>query len=311
MAFGFVALVVWQIIEVVAGHRGSKGAKRAFKQGTSVVKAGIYAFFAYGSWKVATQGSGGKDSTEPLVAKVLGLPAGQLLVGLAGAAVALWAGSLIRSGITATTAMNGAKAPIDKTDWSPLAGKAVLIWPDRDAPGWDYAEAAARACVSAGAVSVAILEPPTDRPTGWDVADAVEEACDVQAFRDTGERRERLADPVRVLPGHLHQDADHAPISLAERDARRHAGQFSQPLRGVGRRLLDLLLVLLRLLAGELGEVQVAARDRRQRLAVELGEVADQPLVTRSASSSTSTPFAVSRSIYGLVRAAATLPPIR
>ena len=100
MAFGFVALVVWQIIEVVAGHRGSKGAKRAFKQGTSVVKAGIYAFFAYGSWKVATQGSGGKDSTEPLVAKVLGLPAGQLLVGLAGAAVALWAGSLIRSGIT-------------------------------------------------------------------------------------------------------------------------------------------------------------------------------------------------------------------
>jgi len=55
-------------------------------------------------------------------------------------------------GITATTAMNGAKAPIDQTDWSPLAGKAVLIWPDRDAPGLDYAEAAARACVSACAM---------------------------------------------------------------------------------------------------------------------------------------------------------------
>ena len=62
------------------------------------------------------------------------------------------ADALIRMGITATTAMNGAKAPIDKTDWSPLAGKAVLIWPDRDAPGWDYAEAAARACVSACAM---------------------------------------------------------------------------------------------------------------------------------------------------------------
>ncbi|EXI92805.1 MAG: DNA primase (bacterial type) [Candidatus Accumulibacter sp. BA-94] len=55
------------------------------------------------------------------------------------------ADALIRQGIVATTAMNGAKAPVDKTDWTPLAGKAVLIWPDRDAPGWDYAEAAARA----------------------------------------------------------------------------------------------------------------------------------------------------------------------
>ena len=99
------------------------------------------------------------------------------------------ADALIRMGITATTAMNGAKAPIDKTDWTPLAGKAVLIWPDRDVPGWDYAEAAARACVSAGAVSVAILVPPTDRPPGWDVADAVEEGFDVQAFLESGERR--------------------------------------------------------------------------------------------------------------------------
>jgi putative DNA primase/helicase len=36
-----------------------------------------------------------------------------------------------RFGMVATTAMHGANAPVDKTDWSPLAGKAVLIWPDR------------------------------------------------------------------------------------------------------------------------------------------------------------------------------------
>ena len=35
--------------------------------------------------------------------------------------------ALIDAGICATTAMHGANAPVDKTDWSPLAGKSVLI----------------------------------------------------------------------------------------------------------------------------------------------------------------------------------------
>lgn len=100
MAFGFVALTVWQLIDAIAGHRTSKGTKRSFRRATSVVKAGIYAFFAYGAWKVGTQGSEGKDGTEPFVAKILGLPAGQLLVGVGGLAIAVWAVALIRSGIT-------------------------------------------------------------------------------------------------------------------------------------------------------------------------------------------------------------------
>ncbi len=99
------------------------------------------------------------------------------------------ASALIGVGITATTAMNGARAPIDKTDWTPLAGKHVLIWPDRDAPGWDYAENAARACVAAGAASVAILVPPMDKPDKWDAADAVAEGFDCAEFIREGERR--------------------------------------------------------------------------------------------------------------------------
>jgi hypothetical protein len=109
------------------------------------------------------------------------------------------ADALIRIGITATTAMNGARAPVEKTDWSPLAGKAILIWPDRDSPGWDYAETAARACVTAGCVSVAILVPPTDQSTGWDVADAIAENFDVAAHLRDGERRVIKAAPV-LLP---------------------------------------------------------------------------------------------------------------
>ena len=77
--------------------------------------------------------------------------------------------ALIDAGIVATTAMHGANAPVDKTDWSPLAGKAVLIWPDRDKPGWEYATQAAQAILSAGAKSCHVLYPPEEAAEGWDV----------------------------------------------------------------------------------------------------------------------------------------------
>jgi putative DNA primase/helicase len=96
--------------------------------------------------------------------------------------------ALIDAGIVATTAMHGANAPVDKTDWSPLAGKAVLIWPDRDKPGWDYAVQAAQAILSVGAKSCHILYPPEDAAEGWDAADAVAEGFDVAAFIAHGPR---------------------------------------------------------------------------------------------------------------------------
>jgi putative DNA primase/helicase len=94
--------------------------------------------------------------------------------------------ALISVGICATTAMHGANAPVDKTDWSPLAGKVVLIWPDKDKPGWAYAEAASQAILAAGATSCNILFPPEDKPEGWDAADALAEAFEVSAFLATG-----------------------------------------------------------------------------------------------------------------------------
>jgi len=96
--------------------------------------------------------------------------------------------ALIDAGIVATTAMHGANAPVEKTDWSPLAGKAVLIWPDRDKPGWEYAANAAQAMLQAGAVSVAILVPPEDAPAGWDAADAIEEGFDIGGYLAAGAR---------------------------------------------------------------------------------------------------------------------------
>jgi len=96
--------------------------------------------------------------------------------------------ALIDAGIIATTAMHGANAPVEKTDWSPLAGKAVLIWPDRDKPGWEYAAQAAQAILSAGARTCHILYPPEEAAEGWDAADAIVEGFDVGAFLAHGPR---------------------------------------------------------------------------------------------------------------------------
>src|SRR5579885_3436664 len=111
--------------------------------------------------------------------------------------------ALIEVGIVATTAMHGANAPVDKTDWSPLAGKAVLVWPDRDKPGWEYAVQAAQAILSAGAKSCHILYPPEDAAEGWDAADAMSEGFDVAAFLAHGPRVQMhdIADPGEPVVG--------------------------------------------------------------------------------------------------------------
>lgn len=92
------------------------------------------------------------------------------------------ADSLISQGIAATTAMNGAKAPLEKTDWLPLTGKQVIIWPDNDNTGREYAEKLSSYLTSQNICSPQILTPPTDKPEKWDAADAVAEGFAVHAF---------------------------------------------------------------------------------------------------------------------------------
>ena len=96
--------------------------------------------------------------------------------------------ALIDVGVCATTAMHGARAPVEKTDWSPLSGKDVLIWPDKDKPGWEYANQAAQAVLMIGAASCHILYPPEEATEGWDAADALVEGFDVPGFIAHGPR---------------------------------------------------------------------------------------------------------------------------
>jgi hypothetical protein len=96
--------------------------------------------------------------------------------------------ALIDQGLCATTLMGGANTPIKKTDLSPLSGKQVLVWPDKDQAGRDYAERIARALLEAGARSCDILAPPADRPDKWDAADAIAEGFDWRTWLQQGQR---------------------------------------------------------------------------------------------------------------------------
>lgn len=91
------------------------------------------------------------------------------------------ADALIDKGYCATTAIGGSKTALDKLDLFPLAGKNVVIWPDKDKPGWQYLEAITPR-LKAISRSVSWLLPPDEKPEKWDAADAVADGTDLKAF---------------------------------------------------------------------------------------------------------------------------------
>lgn len=70
----------------------------------------------------------------------------------------------------AITSPGGSKAA-RKTDWSPVAGRRVVIWPDADDPGTRYADDVVDMVRRAGAASVHVVKLPAGLPEGWDLAD--------------------------------------------------------------------------------------------------------------------------------------------
>ena len=86
------------------------------------------------------------------------------------------AGELLPDWIVVTSA-GGAQAP-KQSDWTPLRGRRVAIWPDHDEPGQRYAAAVAKLAKASGAADVRILQPDqlgAALPDGWDAADAIED----------------------------------------------------------------------------------------------------------------------------------------
>jgi 5S rRNA maturation endonuclease (ribonuclease M5) len=105
------------------------------------------------------------------------------------------ADALRKFGIVATTAMGGAATAIDKTDWTPLAGKTVAVWPDHDDAGGRYADAVIPKLIHIGA-KVRRVTVPQGKPKKWDAADAVAEGFEVEELLRCSRP---VADAVRSL----------------------------------------------------------------------------------------------------------------
>ena len=117
------------------------------------------------------------------------------------------ADAAVKCGLLSTTSAGGANAA-SKTDWSPLAGRQVVIIPDHDDAGRKYAAEVARLCLAAGVLEVRILDwsnifPDRQLPTGYDIADAEAESIDDDdrmGLQMIIEHAAEKAEPVVKLP---------------------------------------------------------------------------------------------------------------
>ena len=107
------------------------------------------------------------------------------------------AGKLFSSHVP-TTSMNGAKAAY-LSDWTPLQGREVIIWPDNDPDGRRYAREVAALAYKAGASKVLSVRLPEGMPPHWDLADPVPGGVDVERL---------LADAEPAAPEEEEPDAE-------------------------------------------------------------------------------------------------------
>ena len=108
-------------------------------------------------------------------------------------------------GLVCTTSAHGAKSAA-KTDWSPLAGHEVVILPDKDEPGNEFAEDAARILTALNPpATVKVVKLPDLAEPGADIVDYLELYKDKPA-EDVRALIEALADAAPVW-------ADAAPLA--------------------------------------------------------------------------------------------------
>lgn len=133
------------------------------------------------------------------------------------------AGALLPDWV-AITSCGGTNAP-QQTDWTPLAGRRVAIWPDYDEPGQRYAATVTRLAQAAGAATVRTLNPEAlgvELPSGWDAAN--EQAAGLLAAllaepanREPTANRSRKV-TLNVIAGELPELCDAAETALIEHE---------------------------------------------------------------------------------------------
>jgi putative DNA primase/helicase len=92
----------------------------------------------------------------------------------------------------------GGSGSVHKNDWTPLAGRDVIIWPDADEAGLKCA-AILGAILSNSAKHVRIINP-SDHSGGWDIADAIAEGWDANRIAQWATEHIRIIEPAAQKP---------------------------------------------------------------------------------------------------------------
>ena len=101
VAAGMALLVVWRLLELVAGHRGEDGADLWRHRAADALKAGIYGALGYAALSVAHGGgSGGDKKEEAITARLMDQSWGVWIVGIIGLAVIGYGLGLIYRGLS-------------------------------------------------------------------------------------------------------------------------------------------------------------------------------------------------------------------
>lgn len=100
LAAGLALLAAWQLLEAVFGHRHQPDATRLRKRATSAGKVLVYGYLAFTAATIAAGARSSGGSADSTTAKVMDLPAGQLLVGAVGAVVIGTGGYLVYKGLS-------------------------------------------------------------------------------------------------------------------------------------------------------------------------------------------------------------------
>ncbi|WP_342627199.1 DUF927 domain-containing protein [Nguyenibacter vanlangensis] len=107
----------------------------------------------------------------------------------------------------AITSPGGSKAA-GNSDWSALAGRNVILWPDNDEPGQMWVDDVIRLLREAGAGIVKKVELPAGLPDAWDLADPLPDEIaewseDPEPLRTALERAPLAASNVEMPSGYL------------------------------------------------------------------------------------------------------------
>ena len=88
LAISFAGYAVWRLLDGLVGHREDDGAKRLGKRVASFARGVVYAFLAFSTARFVVSPTG-RDKTEPMTARVMGMTGGRTVVGVVGAALVI------------------------------------------------------------------------------------------------------------------------------------------------------------------------------------------------------------------------------